>query len=67
MTYRKILLCGVLMSGLAGAEALAAAETEPGAAAEPEKVKKMGGPVARRSTPPSVAARSCRRGCYQAP
>lgn len=43
MTCKKVLLCGVLISGLACVGAVAAAETVPGAAVEPEKVKKMGG------------------------
>lgn len=43
MICRKVLLCGVLMSGLAGAEALAAGETVQGATAEPVKVEKIKG------------------------
>ena len=43
MTGRKILLCGVLMSGLAGAETFAAEAAGQVAPGEPGKVEKMGG------------------------
>ena len=36
MTCKKVLLCGVLISGLACVGAVAAAETVPGAAVEPD-------------------------------
>ena len=43
MTCGKILLCGVLMSGLAGAEAVAADQAVSGGPGQPEKVAKMSG------------------------